>query len=77
MSTYGTKLTSDKLKVFLEHVFTENDKRDGPGTPICVWGSHGLGKAHMAKALARGRGWQFRDIPVAHFEELGDLHGMP
>jgi len=77
MSTYGTKLTSDKLKVFLEHVFTENDKHDGPGTPICVWGSHGLGKTHIAKAFAKDRGWQFRDIPVAQFEEMGDLHGMP
>lgn len=77
MSTYGAKLTSDKLKEFLEHVFTENDKREGPGTPVCIWGSHGLGKTHIAKAFAKERGWKFRDVPVAQFEEMGDLHGMP
>ena len=74
---YGTKVKSDQLKEFLEHIFTENDKRQGPGTPVCIWGSHGLGKTHIAQAFAKERGWQFRDIPVAQFEEMGDLHGMP
>ena len=40
-------------------------------------GSHGLGETHIAQAFAKERGWQFRDIPVAQFEEMGDLHGMP
>lgn len=77
MTCYGTQLTPQKLEDFLTHVFLENEKREGPGTPICIWGSHGLGKTHIAKAFAQKRGWQFRDIPVAQFEEMGDLHGMP
>ena len=48
-----------------------------PGTPVCIWGTHGLGKTHIARAFAKDRGWQFVDVPVAQFEEMGDLHGMP
>lgn len=77
MSSYGAKVNSNQLEGLLEHVFLENEKREGPGTPICIWGSHGLGKTQFAKTFAKERGWRIRDIPVAQFEEMGDLHGMP
>lgn len=77
LTMYGSKLKPEELKKFLEHIFTENDKRKGPGTPVCIWGTHGLGKTHIAKAFAKDRGWKFVDVPVAQFEEMGDLHGMP
>jgi hypothetical protein len=77
LTMYGSKLKPEELKKFLEHIFTENDKRNGPGTPVCIWGTHGLGKTHIAKAFAKDRGWQFVDVPVAQFEEMGDLHGLP
>jgi hypothetical protein len=77
LTMYGSKLKPDELKGFLEHVFTENDKREGPGTPVCIWGTHGLGKTHIAKAFAQDRNWEFVDVPVAQFEEMGDLHGLP
>ena len=72
LTMYGSKLKPEELKKFLEHIFTENDKRNGPGTPVCIWGTHGLGKTHIAKAFAKDRGWQFVDVPVAQFEEMGD-----
>jgi hypothetical protein len=77
LTMYGPKLKPDELKGFLEHIFTENDKREGPGTPVCIWGTHGLGKTHISKAFAQERNWEFQDVPVAQFEEMGDLHGMP
>ena len=77
LTMYGSKMNPEQLKRFLEHIFTENDKKKGPGTPVCIWGTHGLGKTHIAKAFAKDRGWQFVDVPVAQFEEMGDLHGMP
>ena len=77
LTMYGSKLKPEELKKFLEHIFTENDKRNGPGTPVCIWGTHGLGKTHIAKAFAKDRGWEFVDVPVAQFEEMGDLHGLP
>ena len=77
LNMYGSKMNPEQLKNFLEHIFHENDKRDTPGTPVCIWGTHGLGKTHIARAFAKDRGWQFVDVPVAQFEEMGDLHGMP
>jgi hypothetical protein len=77
LTMYGSKLKPDELKSFLEHIFTENDKREGPGTPVCIWGTHGLGKTHIAKAFANDRNWKCVDVPVAQFEEMGELHGMP
>jgi len=77
LTMYGSKLKPEELKKFLGHIFTENDKRNGPGTPVCIWGTHGLGKTHIAKAFAKDRGWEFVDVPVAQFEEMGDLHGLP
>jgi hypothetical protein len=46
-------------------------------TPVCIWGTHGLGKTDMVKDYANKRNWDFRYIAPAQFEEMGDLHGMP
>ena len=46
-------------------------------TPVCIWGTHGLGKTDMVKEYANKRNWKFRYIAPAQFEEMGDLHGMP
>ena len=77
LTMYGAKMKPEQLKSFIEHIFNENDNREGPGTPICIWGTHGLGKTHIARSFAKDRGWKFVDVPVAQFEEMGDLHGMP
>jgi len=52
----------------------------------CIWGHPGVGKTQMAKAF-RDRpvewngtvypGYVISDVPVAQFEEMGDIHGCP
>ena len=46
-------------------------------TPICIWGSHGIGKTALIKSIAERLGAQFCLIAPAQFEEMGDLIGMP
>lgn len=77
LTLYGSKLKPEQLKGFLEHVFTTNNDLEGRATPVCIWGTHGLGKTHIAQNFARERGWKIAYIAPAQFEEMGDLHGMP
>ena len=81
LSCYGEQVTPEGLKKLLVHVFETNfekqDKEDKVGTPICIWGTHGIGKTQIAEAFARERGWLQRYIAPAQFEEMGELHGMP
>ncbi|MDB2463829.1 AAA family ATPase [Flavobacteriaceae bacterium] len=75
---YGPLCHSQDLENILSHVFNENTisyKRNP--TPICVWGTHGLGKTEMVRDYALSRGWGFKYIAPAQFEEMGDLHGIP
>lgn len=86
---FGAELDSDAAIRLLEHVFKtnlENEEAsaarspDGRGkrpTPICIWGSHGIGKTAVIKDLAKRHGWKFRYCAPAQFEEMGDLHGLP
>lgn len=44
---YGAKLDAARLKKVLHHVFQSNlraQELGRPGTPVCLWGTHGLGK---------------------------------
>jgi len=77
---YGKKLDATKLKEIMNHIFLRNDevaKKDNNGTPLCIWGKHGLGKTQIVKDFAREKGWKFTYCAPAQFEEMGDLHGMP
>ena len=77
---YGQKLNSKKLKEIMSHIFLRNDeiaKKNDNGTPLCIWGTHGLGKTQIVKEFAREKGWKFTYCAPAQFEEMGDLHGMP
>lgn len=75
---YGPLCHSQDLESILSHVFDENkiSKKRNP-TPICIWGTHGLGKTEMVRDYALSRGWGFKYIAPAQFEEMGDLHGIP
>ena len=77
----GTALTGDKMAAFLEAVFTTNlQQEEATGvrpTPVCIWGTHGLGKTDIAVNFARQRGWKIAYCAPAQFEEMGDLHGLP
>jgi MoxR-like ATPase len=78
--TYGKTLNSEQIKTFLMHVFTRNDKlnREGKkGTPVMIWGMHGIGKTQLVAELAKEKGWKFAHFAPAQFEEMGDLLGMP
>ena len=44
---YGKKGNSIEVKEILTHVFRRNNELNDAGkrgTPICIWGTHGLGK---------------------------------
>ena len=77
---YGKKGNSKEIKEILLHIFDRNNQlniENKRGTPICVWGTHGLGKTQMIRDFAREKKWKFAYIAPAQFEEMGDLHGMP
>lgn len=81
---YGASLDSEGIVRALDHIFKTNlaNEEASPGggkrpTPICIWGSHGIGKTALVKSFANRNGWKFRYCAPAQFEEMGDLHGLP
>lgn len=77
---FGKKVNSKELKKLLNHIFERNNNLNNSqkrGTPICIWGTHGLGKTQIVRDFAINKGWKFAYIAPAQFEEMGDLHGMP
>jgi MoxR-like ATPase len=78
---YGAELDAITLDRILAHIFRTNlSSEEATGrrpTPICIWGSHGIGKTSMIKEFAHRNGWKFRYCAPAQFEEMGDLHGLP
>ncbi|MFT3682900.1 MAG: AAA family ATPase [Ferruginibacter sp.] len=77
--TYGAKVNSEQVLLFLQHIFnnTLNSAQAKPPTPVCIWGFHGIGKTEIVKDTALAHGYQFVYIAPAQFEEMGDLIGMP
>lgn len=78
---YGAKLNAIQLRDTLEHVFARNHRIEATtgrrGTPVCIWGTHGLGKTTLVSEFARDQGWKLAYCAPAQFEEMGDLHGLP
>jgi MoxR-like ATPase len=77
---YGAKANADEIKKTLDHIFVRNDsiaEKGGRGTPVCIWGTHGIGKTQIVQDFAHQRKWRFVYCAPAQFEEMGDLHGMP
>ena len=75
---YGPKGNCEDIESILTHIFTTNNEISSHNIkPTFVWGTHGLGKTEMVRDYAKSRGWQFKYIAPAQFEEMGDLHGMP
>ena len=79
--SYGAELDAISLERILGHIFRTNlANEDATGrrpSPICIWGSHGIGKTSLIKDFAQRNGWKFRYCAPAQFEEMGDLHGLP
>lgn len=73
-------MNAAKLKRLLSHVFKRNSvlqESGQTGTPIMIWGTHGIGKTELVFDYARDNGWKIAYCAPAQFEEMGDLHGMP
>ena len=78
--TQGPKLDAVVLERVLSHIFKRNEtlsEKGSRGTPICIWGTHGLGKTEIVQDYAASRGWHLAYCAPAQFEEMGDLHGLP
>ncbi len=91
-NSYGPEVSSIELEKLLDYIFDNGLKKESltrsldsennyftinRPTPICIWGSHGIGKTSLIKDYASKRGWKFRYCAPAQFEEMGDLHGLP
>lgn len=82
MSTHGQHLNEDELRPVLEYILKENIRTterspDSVGTPVCIWGNHGIGKTQLVEEIAAANGWHFAYCAPGQFEEMGDFHGMP
>ena len=86
--TYGPKMKGSEIYAFLGKLFKNNEAivaRGDVPTPICIWGSHGIGKTSFVKQFCdsqtNGPGpngaWLYEEIAPAQFEEMGDFHGLP
>ena len=77
---FGRKLTTDNIKKVLEKMMTNNVALAKVGrspVPICIWGSHGLGKTTIVRDICVEKDWAYAYVAPAQFEEMGDLHGFP
>jgi hypothetical protein len=77
---YGIEANAVAVRNFVEHVLQANalaESKGQPKSPICIWGTHGIGKTALVESIAQENGQQFVSIAPAQFEEMGDLIGMP
>jgi MoxR-like ATPase len=86
---YGDKVSYQELDEFLEDAFALDELDAEAGAErfaTCIWGHTGIGKTSKAKQFLsrpvewRGEmydGYDVRSVPIAQFEEMGDLHGLP
>ncbi|BDD04351.1 AAA family ATPase [Aureibacter tunicatorum] len=77
---YGTKTHATEVIGFVEHILKTNERQEQRAkkrTPICIWGTHGIGKTQIVEQIAKKNNYEWRYIAPAQFEEMGDLIGMP
>jgi len=86
---YGSKVSYEEVGVFLQANFLLNaaaEQRDTERFATCIWGHSGIGKTQIIKQHCRKEvewdgktypGYTIYDVPIAMFEEMGDLHGLP
>jgi len=77
---YGMTSNAVEVRKFTEHIIDSNIAAEQKGhkkSPICIWGTHGIGKTEMVEQIAKEKGFQWAYIAPAQFEEMGDLVGMP
>ena len=87
---YGEVVGYSQIDIFLEDFFIAAMEDEKAGTQdryaAFIWGFPGIGKTAKVKQFAHrpvfweGQqydGYRVYDVPIAQFEEMGDLHGMP
>lgn len=86
---YGEVSAPESIGEFLQESFDLNylaEKEGHERFSTCIWGGAGTGKTSLCKAFANKpvvwngkqyKGYKVHDVPIAQFEEMGDLHGMP
>jgi len=86
---YGARVVYSELTQFLLDSFFMNRQAEKRGTErfaACIYGHAGIGKTFLVKDLAKSPvdfmgvrypGYKVFDVPIAQFEEMGDLHGLP
>lgn len=77
---YGTAVKADNLIQLVKHSIEVNRELCAANqvpTPLCIWGSHGIGKTRIVEQIAKELDFNFTYIAPAQFEEMGDLIGMP
>lgn len=87
---YGEQVAYADLRNFLQDAFIANRESEEEGSDerfaACIWGHSGIGKTALVKQHCnapvkwQGKeypGYNIIDVPLAQFEEMGDLHGMP
>lgn len=75
-NTYGLECNSSEINALIDFIIS-NGVSTGTKAPLCIWGSHGLGKTEIVKEYARANSIKFQYVAPAQFEEMGDLHGIP
>ena len=78
--SYGMVSTAEQIERFLDINFELNSKAradNRPGRVPFIWGPKGIGKTETVRGWAESRGYEFREIPLAQFEEMGDINGFP
>ena len=87
---YGEQVSYAQLDEFLVEAFQSNREAEKANSDerfaTCLWGASGIGKTALVKQHCRKPvmwqgnqypGYAVFDVPIAQFEEMGDLHGMP
>ena len=79
---HGAHLDAERITATLDHLLQRNlalAEQGERGTPVCIWGLHGIGKTALVQEFAARQDppWKIAYCAPAQFEEMGDLHGLP
>lgn len=78
-STYGRVCNMHEVRAFLLREFELNRlnfERGKRRRVPCIWGQPGIGKTDVVKSFSK-EGYVVKHVPLAQFEEMGDLNGVP
>jgi len=78
-ATYGKNVTAVELAEVIADFAEVNAQLEKDGLHrevLSIWGHPGIGKTSILKQL-EAKGYDVIDVPMAQFEEMGDISGMP